>query len=83
MESDPQLQDRKKDLSLCEKEALIEQDRFDMIDSSYGNMTVNELFDFYVKIKQKRRRITVLTIENYTKVWNGGWHREWKHYLDP
>lgn len=42
------------ELSLREKEALIEQGRFDMIATSYGNMTVNELFDFYVKMKQKR-----------------------------
>lgn len=68
--SDPQPQGRKKELSLREKEALIEQDRYDMISTSYGSMTVNELFDFYVKMKQKRGKITVRTIENYTKIWN-------------
>ncbi len=57
-------------MSLREKEALIEQDRYDMISTSYGSMTVNELFDFYVKMKQKRGKITVRTIENYTKIWN-------------
>lgn len=70
VESDPQPQGRKKELSLREKEALIEQDRYDMISTSYGSMTVNELFDFYVKMKQKRGKITVRTIENYTKIWN-------------
>jgi len=54
----------------CEKEALIEQDRFDMIATSYGSMTVNELFDFYVKMKQKREKTTVRNIKNYTKIWN-------------
>lgn len=44
VESDPQSQGRKKELSLREKEALIEQDRYDMIATSYGSMTVNELF---------------------------------------
>lgn len=53
-----------------EKEALIEQDRHDLISTSHGNMTVNELFDFYVKMKKKRGKITVRTEENYTKIWN-------------
>lgn len=70
VESAPLPQGRKKELSLREKGALIEQDRFDMISGSYGSMTVNELFDFYVRMKQKRGKITVRTIENYTKVWN-------------
>ena len=60
--SDPRPQGRKKELSLREKETLIEQDRYDMISTSYGSMTVNELFDFYVKMKQKRGKITVRTI---------------------
>ncbi len=70
VESDPQPQGRKRELSLREKEALIEQDKYDMISTSYGSMTVNELSDFYVKMKQKRGKITVRTIENYTKIWN-------------
>ncbi len=41
-----------------------------MIATSYGSMTVNELFDFYVKMKQKRGKISVHTIENYTKMLN-------------
>ncbi len=70
VESDPQPQGRKKELSLREKEALIEQDRFDMISTSHGSMTVNELFDFYVAMRRRRGKITVRTVENYTKVWN-------------
>lgn len=49
---------------------MIEQDRHDLISTSHGNMTVNELFDFYVKMKKKRGKITVRTEENYTKIWN-------------
>ena len=49
---------------------MIEQDRYNMVSTSYDSMTVNELFDFYVRMKQKRGEITIHTIENYTKVWN-------------
>lgn len=59
VESDPQPQGRKKELSLREKEALTEQDRYDMISISYGSMMVNELFDFYVRMKQKRREMWI------------------------
>ena len=70
VETDPYPKGKQKDLSLREKEALIEQDRHDLISTSHGNMTVNELFDFYVKMKKKRGKITVRTEENYTKIWN-------------
>ena len=70
VETDPYPKEKHKDLSLREKEALIEQDRHDLISTSHGNMTVNELFDFYVKMKKKRGKITVRTEENYTKIWN-------------
>ncbi|RKI44068.1 hypothetical protein D7V86_15035 [bacterium D16-51] len=49
VETDPYPKGKQKDLSLREKEALIEQDRHDLISTSHGNMTVNELFDFYEK----------------------------------
>lgn len=70
VETDPYPKGKQNDLSLREKEALIEQDRHDLISTSHGNMTVNELFDFYVKMKRKRGKITVRTEENYTKIWN-------------
>ena len=70
VETDPYPKGKQKDLSLREKETLIEQDRHDLISTSHGNMTVNELFDFYVKMKRKRGKITVRTEENYTKIWN-------------
>jgi len=41
-----------------------------MISILYGSMTANELFDFYIRTKQKRGKIAVRIIENYTKVWN-------------
>lgn len=58
---------KKEDISLREKEKQLERDLQDGIDSSKGNITLNQLFDVYMENKTDLRESTR---HNYIGVWN-------------
>ena len=68
VEADSQPKDKKKDMALRDKEKEIERDMSDFISYSASKMTLNELFDLYMKIKEKK--IKQVSFENYLGVWN-------------
>lgn len=64
--TDPHPVGKKKDLSLREKEELINKDTQEFISYTAGTMSLNELFELYMRIK----KLNVDTEENYTQMWN-------------
>lgn len=68
VETDPQPKDKKKDMDLRNKEKEIEKDMSDFISYSASKMTLNDLFDLYMQIKEKK--IKQVSFENYESLWN-------------
>lgn len=66
VETDPHPKGKKKDLSLREKEKNIQKDMEDVISYASGKMTLNQLFDLYMKIKKHKPR----TKNNYITTWD-------------
>ena len=58
VESDPHPQGKKRDISLREKEVQIQKDTIDGIDTGKQNITVNNLFDKYMSIKNNISHVT-------------------------
>lgn len=59
---------KKNGLSLREKEKAIAKSLEDFIAYQAGKMTLNQLFDQYISLKQKK--IKIQTIRNYTGIWD-------------
>lgn len=55
VEKDPTPKNKKKDLSLREKEEIIKKNLEDFISCSAGKMTLNELFEFYIQLRIKTK----------------------------
>lgn len=70
VETDPHPKGKKQELSLREKERLIEQNGTGRKSNISGNMTLNELFDHYVKMQTRRKKVKRRTVDNYSCVWN-------------
>jgi integrase len=67
VETDETPQGKRRDKSLREKEAEIEKDLIDNIDINGTKMTLNELFDRYIK---KKRKLSASTKDNYLILYN-------------
>lgn len=70
VERDPTPKNKKKDLSLREKEEIIKKNLEDFISCSAGKMTLNELFEFYIQLRIKTKKLKVRSANNYKSVWN-------------
>jgi len=70
VESDPQPRDRNFDIPLREKKKLIDNAKSDFISFSAGKMTLNELFDLYIELRCKMKKITLGTYQNYKSIWD-------------
>lgn len=67
VETDAYPAGKKKDLSLREKEAQIQKDLMDRIDTNGSSITLNELFEKYIRTK---KRLKQNVKENYLLIYN-------------
>lgn len=65
METDPHPKGKRQEDALRTKEEQIEENNRDLISNISSSMTLNELFDHYVKMQTKRKKIKKRTSENY------------------
>lgn len=70
VDTDPHPKGKKHEDALRVKEEEIEENNRDLISNISGSMILNELFEHYVKMQTKRKKIKKRTSENYTGVWN-------------
>ena len=70
VETDPHPKGKRQEDALRTKEELIEENNRDLISNISSSMTLNELFDHYVKMQTKRKKIKKRTSENYVGIWN-------------
>lgn len=62
---------KKSDKSLREKEKEIQKSLLENENRVYGNVTLNNMFDTYIKKKKRKGKpLTLNTINNYTKMYN-------------
>ncbi len=62
---------KKSDKSLREKEKEIQKSLLENENRVYGNVTLNNMFDTYIKKKKRKgKSLTLNTINNYTKMYN-------------
>lgn len=70
VETDPHPKGKRQEDALRTKEELIEENNRDLISNISSSMTLNELFNHYVKMQTKRKKIKKRTSENYVGIWN-------------
>ena len=70
METDTHPKGKRQEDALRTKEEQIEENNRDLISNISSSMTLNELFDHYVKMQTKRKKIKKRTSENYVGIWN-------------
>lgn len=75
VETDPHPSGKKKEEALRTKEKQIEENNKNLISNISANMTLNELFEHYVKMQERRKKVKKRTAENYKGIWNKnmGW----------
>lgn len=64
--TDPHPAGKRKDISLREKEEMINKDTQEFVSYTAGKMSLNELFELYIRVKKLKDD----TKENYLKMWN-------------
>lgn len=69
VKTDPYPKGKKKDISLREMQEEIQEEMKKCISIS-GKMTLNELFDYYMSLKMRTKKIKVKTANNYQTIWN-------------
>lgn len=70
VETDPHPKGKRQEDALRTKEEQIEENNRNLISNISSNMTLNELFEHYVKMQTKRKKIKKRTSENYVGIWN-------------
>ena len=70
VETDPHPKGKKQEEALRTKEAQIEANNRDLISNIAGSMTLNELFEHYVKMQTRREKVKKRTSKNYIGVWD-------------
>lgn len=70
VETDTHPKGKRQEDALRTKEEQIEENNRDLISNISSNMTLNELFEHYVKMQTKRKKVKKRTSENYTGIWN-------------
>lgn len=69
VKTDPYPKGKKKDISLREMQEEIQEEMKKCISIS-GKMTLNELFDYYMSLKIRTKKIKVKTANNYQTIWD-------------
>lgn len=70
VETDPYPKGKRQEDALRTKEGQIEENNRDLISNISSSMTLNKLFDHYVKMQTKRKKIKKRTSKNYVGIWN-------------